>query len=70
MNSLKQSLSLLVTCCTLLSLSCGSDAVMERPGVPFPEFALASHDGGTVTKADLLGSTSVIWFYPKAATPG
>mgnify|MGYP002629111076 FL=1 len=43
---------------------------MERPGVPFPEFALASHDGGTVTKADLLGSTSVIWFYPKAATPG
>ncbi|NQU50334.1 MAG: redoxin domain-containing protein [Planctomycetes bacterium] len=54
----------------LLAVGCGTSAVTEAPGAMFPDFALASHDGGTVTQADLLGSTSVIWFYPKASTPG
>jgi cytochrome oxidase Cu insertion factor (SCO1/SenC/PrrC family) len=60
----------LLTCITALTFSCGSSAVLEEPGVAFPEFALTSHTGATVTKADLIGHTSVIWFYPKAATPG
>jgi cytochrome oxidase Cu insertion factor (SCO1/SenC/PrrC family) len=50
--------------------SCGTSAVVEQPGVAFPDFTLTSHTGVTVTKADLLGHTSVIWFYPKASTPG
>jgi cytochrome oxidase Cu insertion factor (SCO1/SenC/PrrC family) len=55
----------------LLSLfSCGTSAVVQEPGVAFPDFSLASHDGQLVTQADLRGSRTVIWFYPKAATPG
>jgi cytochrome oxidase Cu insertion factor (SCO1/SenC/PrrC family) len=54
----------------LISCGCGSNAIVQEPGVSFPEFELASHDGTTVTRADLLGKTSVIWFYPKASTPG
>ncbi|MCP4093219.1 MAG: redoxin domain-containing protein [Planctomycetes bacterium] len=51
-------------------LGCSSAASIPETGEPFPEFALASHDGRTITNADLLGNTSVIWFYPKASTPG
>lgn len=61
---------ILIAAVAALSFSCGSSAVVEQPGVAFPDFALTSHDGTLVTKADLLGTTSVIWFYPKAATPG
>jgi cytochrome oxidase Cu insertion factor (SCO1/SenC/PrrC family) len=50
--------------------ACGMPENVEEAGTPFPEFTLTDHNGATVTKADLLGRTSVIWFYPKAATPG
>ncbi len=50
--------------------ACGMPETVEEAGTPFPEFALQDHRGATVTKADLLGRTSVIWFYPKASTPG
>ena len=39
-------------------------------GDTFPEFTMETPDGGTVTKADLLGKKTVIFFYPKDNTPG
>jgi peroxiredoxin len=35
-------------------------------GTPAPEFTLIMQDGGTFTKSDLLGQTSVLVFYPFA----
>lgn len=37
---------------------------------PFPAFCLPNHQGQSVTQADLIGHWSVIYCYPKAATPG
>jgi mycoredoxin-dependent peroxiredoxin len=39
------------------------------PGTPVPEFSLAREDGGTFTRADLEGKTSVFVFYPFAFSP-
>jgi peroxiredoxin len=35
-------------------------------GTPAPEFTLTTADGGKFTRADLLGHTSVLVFYPNA----
>jgi peroxiredoxin Q/BCP len=35
-----------------------------------PEFRLPAHDGSTVSLADLRGQRVLLWFYPKADTPG
>jgi peroxiredoxin Q/BCP len=35
-----------------------------------PDFTLPSHDGKTVKLSELKGKPAVIWFYPKADTPG
>lgn len=39
-------------------------------GQPFVEFELAAHDGSTVSSAELTGRPFLLFFYPKAATPG
>jgi peroxiredoxin Q/BCP len=39
-------------------------------GKPAPTFSLPSSDGKTVNSADLKGKTFVLFFYPKADTPG
>lgn len=64
------SILLLAALLTVSLCNCGMPATVEEAGTPFPEFELQDHQGNTVTKADLLGRTSVIWFYPKASTPG
>jgi peroxiredoxin (alkyl hydroperoxide reductase subunit C) len=38
-------------------------------GTPVPEFSLATEDGETFTRDDLLGQTSVLVFYPFAFSP-
>ena len=38
-------------------------------GTPAPQFTLATEDGGTFTREDLLGKTSVLVFYPFAFSP-
>lgn len=43
---------------------------MLTPGQSAPAFTVESHDGGTVSLADLAGSNVLLWFYPKADTPG
>jgi thioredoxin-dependent peroxiredoxin len=50
----------------------GSDSPprMLEPGTPAPDFRVQAHDGSTVSLADFRGRKVVLWFYPKADTPG
>jgi thioredoxin-dependent peroxiredoxin len=41
-----------------------------RVGDPAPDFTLPDHNGDPVSLADLRGKTVVLYFYPKADTPG
>lgn len=44
--------------------------VQLQPGDTAPTFSLADAQGETVTLADFAGRSVVVYFYPKAATPG
>ena len=39
-------------------------------GAPAPDFEVTDHRGNTVRLADFRGKKLLIWFYPKADTPG
>lgn len=39
-------------------------------GAAFPRLRLLDDRGQTVDSADWLGTRTVLWFYPKADTPG
>jgi peroxiredoxin Q/BCP len=41
-----------------------------KVGDAFPAWNLVDHTGTTVSSADLAGRTYLLWFYPKAMTPG
>lgn len=43
---------------------------MPVEGDPAPRLRLASHDGTAVDLAKLKGRPVVVFFYPRAATPG
>ena len=43
---------------------------MLRVGEPAPDFSLIDHQGRTQSLKDYQGKQLVIWFYPKADTPG
>ena len=43
---------------------------MIEPGQAAPDFTLADQDGTSVSLAALRGKTVVVYFYPKADTPG
>lgn len=43
---------------------------MLKAGDPFPAWQLADQAGATVSSAGLAGKTYLLWFYPKAMTPG
>ncbi|MBK6519852.1 MAG: redoxin domain-containing protein [Polyangiaceae bacterium] len=43
---------------------------MLKAGDDAPDFEVDDHDGNRVRLADLRGKTVVLWFYPKADTPG
>jgi peroxiredoxin Q/BCP len=43
---------------------------MLNPGDKAPDFTGRDHVGNPVKLADLKGKTVVLWFYPKADTPG
>lgn len=40
------------------------------PGEPFPAWRLLDHAGKPVSSTDLRGKTYLLWYYPKAMTPG
>ena len=39
-------------------------------GSPAPDFSVQDHLGRTVRRADLLGQRTILYWYPKADTPG
>jgi thioredoxin-dependent peroxiredoxin len=41
-----------------------------RVGDALPEFAGTTDSGGSVSRSDLLGRPAVVFFYPKAGSPG
>jgi thioredoxin-dependent peroxiredoxin len=43
---------------------------MLSPGDLAPDFETCDHLGRPVRLSDARGSTIVLWFYPKADTPG
>ncbi len=43
---------------------------MLATGTQAPDFSVKDHNGNTVTLKDLRGKKVVLWFYPKADTPG
>jgi peroxiredoxin Q/BCP len=43
---------------------------MLETGSPAPDFSVLDDEGNTRTLADFRGKTLVLWFYPKADTPG
>lgn len=43
---------------------------MIEPGQPAPDFELPDQDGRTVKLSDYRGQRVVVYFYPKADTPG
>lgn len=43
---------------------------MIESGEQAPDFTLPDQDGASVSLADLRGRTVVLYFYPKASTPG
>lgn len=53
-----------------MAWSAPARADMLAAGDPFPSWALPDHTGKTVSSADLAGKTYLLWFYPKAMTPG
>jgi peroxiredoxin Q/BCP len=43
---------------------------LPQPGEPAPTFTLDSASGGTLSLSDLRGRPVVLFFFPKASTPG
>ncbi|GGG52552.1 peroxiredoxin [Kocuria dechangensis] len=41
-----------------------------QPGRPAPDFTLTDHEGRPVRLSDLRGRKVIVYFYPKAFTPG
>ncbi len=43
---------------------------MLPAGAPAPDFTATAHTGERVKLSNLAGKNVVLWFYPKADTPG
>jgi peroxiredoxin Q/BCP len=54
----------------LLSLAAASEAAMLKVGDRFPAWELVDQTGATVGSQDLAGRRYLLWFYPRAMTPG
>lgn len=47
------------------------DRIMRlKVGDPAPEFTVQTHEGKELSLANLRGKKALLWFYPKADTPG
>jgi peroxiredoxin Q/BCP len=52
------------------SVAAPASAALLKPGDPFPSWSLRDHTGTVVTSQSLAGKPYLVWFYPKAQTPG
>ncbi len=43
---------------------------MLQAGDTAPDFTVRTHEGNDLSLADLRGKKALMWFYPKADTPG
>ena len=43
---------------------------MLQAGIPAPDFEATDHKGNKIKLSDYRGKRVVLWFYPKADTPG
>ncbi len=43
---------------------------MLNVGQPAPDFTVTSHEGTAISLQGLRGKKVLLWFYPKADTPG
>ena len=48
----------------------GTVYAVLAPGTPAPSFTLPDQNGNFVSLSDFKGSWLLLWWYPKAATPG
>ena len=55
---------------TFLKRLFGGAPTMIAAGETAPDFSLLDHQGNTVALGGLAGKRVVLWFYPKADTPG
>lgn len=57
---------------TLLRLifETGGKIHMLAIGAPAPDFTVQTHEGKNLSLASLRGKKVLLWFYPKADTPG
>lgn len=55
---------------TLLLARDAAAAAMLNPGETFPTWSLRDQTGTKVSSQDFAGKTYLLWFYPKAMTPG
>jgi peroxiredoxin Q/BCP len=60
--------SVVASICLLTATAALAD--MLAAGAPMPGFELRDQEGRTVRSADLAGRRYLLWFYPKAMTPG
>jgi peroxiredoxin Q/BCP len=62
---------LLLTAAVAVALAAPARAAgVLKVGDPFPAWSLTDQAGVPVSSADLAGKTYLLWFYPKAMTPG
>jgi len=43
---------------------------MLKKGTKAPDFTLKNQDGSSISLSDYKGQKVLLWFYPKASTPG
>jgi peroxiredoxin Q/BCP len=68
---MRRSIALVAPLLAVLGLAtCARAGDMLKAGDSFPSFTLSAHDGTVVKSADLAGSPFLLYFYPKADTPG
>jgi peroxiredoxin Q/BCP len=53
-----------------LAVPLAAQGKMLAPGDPFPAWSLSDQSGAPVASKDLAGKTYLLWYYPKAETPG
>ena len=68
-NQYPSSLIRLLTCYSWGNFGLEGGSMLD-PGDKAPDFTGRDHTGKTVKLADYKGKTVVLWFYPKADTPG